>query len=389
MRGAKDAGLRFGARLIVPIFSVISGATFVLATFPPSVAPPKEVPPLLKDMSGAQVHFNLPAKRIILFPSILPTFLTIDEGPSHLAGIPKVSLEDIEASVLGRSIYPSVAQTPIVGAAFVPTAANVEEIMRLNPDAVITLSQPSLGDPLREVGMPHVMEVSYDSDTVADWEMTWRLMGILTGRSRRVEWILRRYKPERDDAISPVPNSNVNRPNAVAMNSYSGNYSILSLPSYWINWDLGLEKVLTPASGMKWGWRYAQDDPEEAMRINPDFIFMFCQASNDHCLSDIYRDSRYQPVTAIRKRQVYRIPEYTWTDWQVEEPLMLYWLTELLHPDGRPSRLRLAYKQIYQDIYHYRLEDDELDRMIYLRENLQSAGYQRLMRPVLVQSTRP
>jgi len=45
-----------------------------------------------------------------------------------------------------------------------------------------------------------------------------------------------------------------------------------------------------------------------------------------------------------------------------------------------PRRLRAEYKETYQEVLHYALSDDDIDRAIYLNENSHSAGYERFMR---------
>ena len=39
-----------------------------------------------------------------------------------------------------------------------------------------------------------------------------------------------------------------------------------------------------------------------------------------------------------------------------------------------PRRLRDEYRETYQEVYHYAISDDEIDRAIYLDENHHSAG---------------
>ena len=41
---------------------------------------------------------------------------------------------------------------------------------------------------------------------------------------------------------------------------------------------------------------------------------------------------------------------------------------------------RKEFKAAYQEVYHYSLSDDEIDRNIFLDENRSSAGYGRFTR---------
>jgi hypothetical protein len=64
----------------------------------------------------------------------------------------------------------------------------------------------------------------------------------------------------------------------------------------------------------------------------------------------------------------------------VEEPLMLRWFAEILYPGQISGSLRTEYKKTYAEVYHYSVSDDEIDRTLYLKDNLQSAGYERFAR---------
>lgn len=46
-------------------------------------------------------------------------------------------------------------------------------------------------------------------------------------------------------------------------------------------------------------------------------------------------------------------------------------MAQVFCPDINLPRLRDEYKQQYRDVYHYVITDDEIDRLIYLKENSQ------------------
>jgi iron complex transport system substrate-binding protein len=64
----------------------------------------------------------------------------------------------------------------------------------------------------------------------------------------------------------------------------------------------------------------------------------------------------------------------------VEDPLLLGWMAEVFYPDIMPRNLRDEYKESYQEVYHYSISDDEIEKAIYLVENRRSAGYERFER---------
>jgi iron complex transport system substrate-binding protein len=92
----------------------------------------------------------------------------------------------------------------------------------------------------------------------------------------------------------------------------------------------------------------------------------------------------YRSLRAVKDRRVYTAPMFSLSDLFLEEPLLLDWLAEIFYPDAAPPQLRAKYKQAFLELFQYQLSDDEIDRAIYVKENLQSQGYERFARQALL-----
>jgi len=365
--------------IILAPFILLSFCALLLAAFSPSVVPAPLVPPVLTDMEGSSVHVPLPAKRVLIFEQVLSVYLTLNEGPSHLLAVSQWTMDDMKRKIEG-SVYPSLVKTPVVGVFMVPTERDVEEVMRLQPDVILSWCYPNFVDPLKAIHMSGVVGITYTTEKGTDYAAIWRLMGAITGRSSRTESLLERYAVKRQEVLSSLAARPSKQANMALLSAYAGEISIFTYWPFWLNDTLKAVGARNDTLGMKWGGENSQSDPEELMLLDPDGAFVLCDISEDDCLKNIYSDLRYGAIRAVRNHKLYRVPVYSFTNYFVEEPLLLRWCAEVLDPDVMPRRLREEYKETYQEVYHYSPSDDEIDKAIYMKENLQSAGYERFMR---------
>ena len=57
---------------------------------------------------------------------------------------------------------------------------------------------------------------------------------------------------------------------------------------------------------------------------------------------------------------------------------MWLWLAKVINPDYFADDLRGAMKDRYQFLYGYSLSEDEIDQILWMKENSQSPAYSRL-----------
>src|SRR5690349_19622865 len=107
-----------------------------------------------KDQRDKLITPAHPAQRAVVLPKpIASTFIAVDGGTQHLAGIHPAAQSVIMGSVLG-TIFPEVAKinTNVVREGFIP---NVEEMLEVDPDVVIqwALKVEDYIEPLERVGL--------------------------------------------------------------------------------------------------------------------------------------------------------------------------------------------------------------------------------------------
>ena len=55
-------------------------------------------------------------------------------------------------------------------------------------------------------------------------------------------------------------------------------------------------------------------------------------------------------------------------------------MAEVFYSDIMSHKLREEYRETYQEVYHYAISDDEIDKLLSPEENRHSAGYDLFVR---------
>jgi iron complex transport system substrate-binding protein len=276
-------------------------------------------------------------KKVVIFPLVPAAYLTIDDSPSHLVAASRGRIEQIQKNVLG-SVFPHIAQRTIVNSAsLLPAGGDVEEVMRLKPDAIFILAGASSIDPLRAFRMPNVIRIRPGGNQRDDREI-WKLMGEVSGESTRVDTLLSRYAEKRRETLAAI--SHKDRPTRVAVLDYFNDLAILGSKSSWLNDKL--EAVGVQNVGPEMGRPFSTDS-EDLIRLNPDVLLLISSSYQYNTPDNVYSNPRFQTLRAVRDRRIYKVPMYSFADEFAEEPLLLDWLEEVFYQDEAAPRLRSQY----------------------------------------------
>jgi iron complex transport system substrate-binding protein len=325
---------------------------FVLSLFAPSIQVPK-LPPAF------------PAKRVVMLDNGLSSYITINQGIAHVTAISQFAGADLSSSMVER-IYPGARQLPVVGAIWEP---DLETLLLLRADAVI--SWFSFAEAAREMNYPGVIEDWIDeNDPIHAREHSWRVLGRVAGQEARVEYLLKKWAAQRAAIQAAVPRDPSHRVKVGWIWLYQGAWSVLS-DQQWNPYRL------ESAGAQNVGKTFSY---EELLRAAPDVILFASDPGDPTVMSDIVRLPELRVLRAVRENRFYKVPSHAVTNEAFEDLTLLTWMAEVFYPDIKLPRLRDEYKREYWDVYHYAISDDEIDRLINLKENSQSAGYQRFSR---------
>jgi iron complex transport system substrate-binding protein len=356
-------------------FGLTLGA-FLSALFPPTIIrSERNTEAGVRDMSGRQVPMAVPARRVVIFPPVSWDYITVDEGAGHILAVSHFMQKELREGLLGR-IYPESTGITTAFTSGIDTAVpgDPEAILIVQADAI--LSWAHFSDSLKNVGLP-VAEVRM-LDSVQGTFALYRLFASMSGKDKRVEKLLARYQQKCSEMERKVVALKALKKPAALFLWVNERNSI-----YVTNQDSSYSRALHMAGGENQARNYRSGviDLEQLLLLNPDVIFVGCTFGIMKEPKDFYGQPQWQTLSAVKNRRVYVQPMgNARMDGPVDEPLLQLWMAKLLYPNQIPGAFRGEFKAAYEEVYRYSLSDDEIDRSIFLKENLASRGYERFAR---------
>jgi hypothetical protein len=107
------------------------------------------------------------------------------------------------------------------------------------------------------------------------------------------------------------------------------------------------------------------DDAERTLIMDPDMIFFFPGSPKD-----FMQDPRWLGLKAVRNRRVYRWAQTNLTF----RPAAIRWLAEIAHPERLQPTVRRLMRDRMLEEFGYPLSDQQIDQMLHVAENSDSAG---------------
>jgi iron complex transport system substrate-binding protein len=344
----------------VALSGALAGAILILALSPPTIT---------TTIVSSDI---VPAKRALILDDILSGYATINGGADHILAVSKRVLEWGTDERINR-IYPSLARIPVIGSTGIP---DPEQILYLQPDAVFVYIR--FADFLKKLGLPGVFEVRIDfQHPIQSREEMWMGIGKVTGKSNRARALAERYKDKRRALQRQLLFEAERRVRAVYVQVYPNGSWWTTNSGYYLAYKLELAGAINAAKDLKF---HGAADLEQLLLLDPDVILFVSNPGDRTTAKELSARPEFRALRAVRERRTYELPSHAFMNEPVEDPLLLTWMAEVFYPEVVPRRLRDEYKETYQEVYHYAISDDEIDRAICLEENRYSAGYERFVR---------
>lgn len=352
-------------------------ASAILALIAVAVAvwPPLGVTAEVTDQRGKTLVFDKPAERAVFLPMpAASTYIAINRSERGIAGMNVASAAAMRDGILGKLFpgFAGIATNITLGAG---TIANVETILALKPEAVFqwgTAGDEALTT-LERAGLK-VLGMRYGSqDDMAGYIA---MMGQVAGQEQRARDLSARQAEQLAGMKAAFADlAEAKRPRVLYLGRASDAYRAGGAKSYndfYIQLAGGANVAAgTPSS--------ATVTIEQILAWNPEVVLL---GNFDTVMpADLYADPRWQGVEAVRSRRVYRMPlgGYRWDPPSQESALTWLWLAGLLHPDRAPGDLRASMRDWFDFLYGHKLGEDEIDGILFARENRNSAGYDRFL----------
>lgn len=331
-------------------------------------------PITVTDQRGVTHTFTKPVERIAttIIPS--PSMITaIDQSYDRIVGVNQSVINRDKGSVFATMFPQALTNTVVSGSNFVP---NVETIISLNPDVVIQWADQgddaTFIDPIENAGYP-VIGLEYG--TQDDLETWIDIFGTLLGQQDRATELLS-VMHEDIAAVQAYADQQTDSPRVLFLRgdgsgAYQAGYN--SDEAYMNTW-MTSGGATNPAAGVPYS-ATATVGPEPILGWNPDVIFV--SSMTTLTVQNILDDPALATLPAVQQRRVYAVPSggFWWDPPSAESGLMFQWAAEVLRPADQAFDLRAAMKQEYAFLYGYQLSDAEIDAVLKLDQNRDSAGY--------------
>lgn len=307
------------------------------------------------DMAGRAVAVPGAVRRIATVgsvPVINGYLFALDAGDRIANGLPW-RFASSGRWALHQRLAPHLAGLPVLqGQA--DTGVNLEALMRLSPDVVITMDRMRIRS-LEAAKIP-VVYLAWGSES--DIHRNLQVLGCLLDREPQsrayldyVDETLRNVRRV-VDGIAPAQ-----RPRVLYFNPFTMTTS-LQIANWWIAQAGGQSVTEGWASGGN-----AQYSHERLLQWDPDVLIV----GTPEQVAAVYGDARFSRLSAVRHQRVHATPmgSHSWGQRTIEQPLTVLWAAGMIHPRLFPQEaLALEVKAFYRRFFRYELSDAEVGLML-------------------------
>ena len=314
----------------------------------------------VSDMSGQTVIIPDEINRIATVEPVGYQFLILLDEESKLTG----ACTGWANRTLLKKINPVFSDLPWPGD---PTGVNLEELLKENPDVVISkVGYNEKSQSMRDVGL-NVFEIFTENPEELVQSLT--LLGRALDKEEKAEEFTGYFENRLHEikAITDtIPESERKRvyimgssPLDTAGSDYFQHHMVEAA---------GGENVAADLSG---GWNSVS--LEQIYSWNPDVIIMMPYTSVEPV--KIIQDSAWQKINAVKNNQIYRLPKYIMAyDMPAPECILgITWLANILNPKDIQIDLNQELQNFYSKFYRIELSNDDITSIITDQSKMKSS----------------
>ncbi|MCK9893686.1 ABC transporter substrate-binding protein [Frankia sp. AgB32] len=320
---------------------------------------------VVTSMSGEKVTVPLKIDRIAeQFPAHTVTDLMLGVG-DKLVAIP----QNVKTIPFLRKVFPDINSRPELfrnGG-----KVNMEELLRLRPDVVSTISGGTTLTPFKKAGLP---ALDMDFNTFPELVPSISLAGKVYGGAAAAkaqeygDYVNARLSMVQSRLASLPP---AQKPSVVHLASYpplvvDGGTSLID---GWIKLAGGTDS----ASGVK--GTHVTVSMEQLLQWNPDVLIVETPGGDQglaantaqSVIENLQRSPGWSGLKAVKSGRVYLNPQglYPWDRFGPEEALQIQWVARTLHPDlFKDIDIRAEARTFYQKFFGYQVTDADLDQIL-------------------------
>lgn len=321
-----EAGVIFQRRLCLAIMFLGS------ILFPWAVFPGETSSLTLVDKLGRSVTVSVPVKKavVVITYELIPALGIWDQvvGVSRWAEVEC----DIYKDIIEKSPH---LKRPHVG---IGTDINVEAVMALKPDLVITWTYNPA--PIRFLEEKGINVFSLYPENLRELYEVIRFHGILFGKVDRAEEII--SEMERLFGIIKERTGEIAQEERLKVVHLLGKPTTVSGAVGITNDLINLIGAVNVGGEIK--DRNADVSVEQIVKWNPDVIFIWGNAG--YSPEWIFENSQWGHIKAVQKRRVYKLPK--WSTWSPRLAPIALWMAMKVYPEKFQD---VSFQRVLEDFY--------------------------------------
>jgi len=302
---------------------------------------------------------------LLMGPPLLATYMSTVKDPSKLVGVHPNSFKQANSKLLDI-IFPNWQE---VSTAFLTGAeANVEEILKLDPDVIFVYGKGNGQGHKRAVERLDIPVVDFASNQDTENELigSARLMreifDIKADGFIAKEW--EKANKKVDEVLNKTGNSSVQEGLIIGVNS--GNEISIRGPG-------AFGHVVLTKSGLvdvteELNTHVAGVSMEQIYTWNPDIIYLFKGIPAEKYLSNSIKNQDWSKVEAFKTKRIYDVPKgmMHWGSPNPDSPLMVQWMLSKNYPDQfSEEEFKTVMRTYYEDNYGIELTEELMNSILY------------------------
>lgn len=327
-------------------------------------------PPMVSGATVPETDPSAPAQHVVVLAPLLAGYATIDHGLSHVAGVFQYEKSNFSKDILSR-FYPGVDALPVAGRT---AQGDPEILLSLRPDTVIAWATDL--PPLARLGLPSLVPIAPDPNAPLESRLAiWSKLGAVSGHALRSDALLGYFRAQYATLGATLAQYRQKPAPRLAIFIGASGFGNLIGNDPFLNDSLHFLNARNASQAVVWSTPVTLD---ALAALDPDAIFLSPYLANREPRK-LFALPEWQIVRAVRERKVYSMPSSQFLTPVLDEYLLLRWFAEILYPD-LPHELRADYRENFTVIHNAALSDDDLDRLLAMKQNEASAGYERFAR---------
>lgn len=316
---------------------------------------------VVKDMTGVEITVPEEVKSVVnCWPSSTQMMMTLGAA-DKLVGV--MGAVQSPSFTWMWTVEPKIKEAPAVTDE--SGSVNVEEMLKLEPDLVITSGEED-AESYRNAGLNAACMMFNNYDGL---RKSVTALGEMLGKEESET--AKKYVEYLDGNIAKVEDAlkdlkDEDKPTVYYMDGQQGESMFTtagpgSIMSEWI--DIAGGKIATEGvvEGMS-----QEITPEQILEIDPDMI-LIGGSNQAKVYKSLMADETMKQLSAVKSGNVHRIPQGTfqWCRFSSESALQILWAAKTIHPDQfKDLNMKKETKAFYKEYFNYDLSNKEVNAIL-------------------------